>query len=350
MVTQLGSGETTTSFSMTSPQKDLNMTIQRFGGTFAKVYVAVHRKTKVQLAVKIMDRVRFGGPEYSGGTNVEQEVAILQTIDHANIVPVVDVIKTTRYIYIFMQMLTGGDLFDYILKSGPMPELEAKFTAYQILQALKHLQEMNISHRDLKPENLLLTSTVKYPRVLLTDFGMAREFCSANLMNTMCGTFAYMAPEVFDVKHAHGPGYGYSADCWSFGVTLYVILSGTHPFTADYATEDEKTMSVAFPSCYWNEISLEAQVLIKNLLVVDPEKRWGVKDALNSAWIQRDAAWLRQRYREFVLTHWTRSSQYLGAVQQHIQTNSQVVPLKRAVSESAHSNECVREDARVADK
>ncbi|KAF9163699.1 Meiosis-specific serine/threonine-protein kinase mek1 [Mortierella sp. AD010] len=243
-----------------------------------------------------MDRVRFGGPEYSGGTNVEQEVAILQTIDHANIVPVVDVIKTTRYIYIFMQMLTGGDLFDYILKSGPMPELEAKFTAYQILQALK--------------------------------VGRLPEIRQAT------------APEVFDVKHAHGPGYGYSADCWSFGVTLYVILSGTHPFTADYATEDEKTMSVAFPSCYWNEISLEAQVLIKNLLVVDPEKRWGVKDALNSAWIQRDAAWLRQRYREFVLTHWTRSSQYLGAVQQHIQTNSQVVPLKRAVSESAHSNEC----------
>ncbi|KAG0364932.1 Meiosis-specific serine/threonine-protein kinase mek1 [Gamsiella multidivaricata] len=179
-----------------------------------------------QLAVKIMDRIRYGVPEYSGGTDIEKEVTILRTVDHANIVPVVDTIKTTRYIYIFMQMVTGGDLFDYIVKNGPLSELEAKFVAYQTLLALQYLHNINISHRDLKPENLLLTSTTKYPRVLLTDFGMARQFEQGRLMNTMCGTFAYMAPEVFDVKHAKGSGYGYTADCWSLGVTLYVVLSG----------------------------------------------------------------------------------------------------------------------------
>ncbi|KAK3831474.1 MAG: SMAD/FHA domain-containing protein [Linnemannia gamsii] len=73
-------------------------------GTFARVNLAVHRKTNMQLAVKIMDRLRYAKPEYSGGTNIENEVALLRTLRHANISPVVDVIKTTRYIYIFMQM------------------------------------------------------------------------------------------------------------------------------------------------------------------------------------------------------------------------------------------------------
>ncbi|KAF9347458.1 Checkpoint kinase 2, partial [Mortierella sp. NVP85] len=159
-----------------------------------------------------------------------------------NIVPVVDVIETERFMYIFMQMLTGGDLFDYILRNVSLQEPQAKFIAYQTLKALQYLHNQNISHRDLKPENLLLTSTTAFPRVLLTDFGMAREFAKERLMNTMCGTFAYMAPEVFDVKHIESPGYGYSADCWSFGVTLYVMLSGTHPFTSKYATDDEDTM------------------------------------------------------------------------------------------------------------
>ncbi|KAF9183955.1 hypothetical protein BGZ49_004484, partial [Haplosporangium sp. Z 27] len=159
----------------------------------------------------------------------------------------------------------------------------------------------------IKPENLLLTSATKYPRVLLTDFGMAREFCNESPMNTMCGTFAYMAPEVFDVKHAHGPGYGYSADCWSLGVTLYVILSGTHPFTANYATEDEMTMRHKMRN------SPDAQILIKKLLAIDPEQRWKVEDALNSTWIQKDVVWLQQRYRESVLAHCQRSSRQLGA-------------------------------------
>ncbi|KAF9188225.1 hypothetical protein BGZ50_001464 [Haplosporangium sp. Z 11] len=298
-------------------------------GTFAKVNLAIHRKTKVQLAVKIMDRIRYSKPENSGGTDVEKEVAILRIVDHPNIVPVVDVIKTTRFIYIFLQMLSGGDLFEYIVSRGPLPEFEAKFVVYQTLQALKHLHNMNISHRDLKPENLMLTSATKYPRVLLTDFGMAREFAQEHLMNTMCGTFAYMAPEVFDAKHAGGPGYGSTADCWSLGVMIYVILSGTHPFTTNYSNENEASMrqkmrsrNLSFPPWYWKGISIEARSLIRCLLILNPEERWSVDDALKSEWIQKDVAWLRQRYRETVWGHWIKSSQRLHNVLQHTTTTT----------------------------
>ncbi|KAG0320530.1 Meiosis-specific serine/threonine-protein kinase mek1 [Dissophora globulifera] len=161
-------------------------------GTYAKVNVAVHRKTQVQLAVKIMDRIRYDGLDITGGMNIDKEIAILQAVAHANIVPVVDVIKTVRYAYVFMQMFLGGDLFDYLLSERRLSELESKFITYQVLLALQHLKSKNILHRDIKPENLLLASATKYPRILLADFGLASEYNDGRRLKTVCGTYAYM--------------------------------------------------------------------------------------------------------------------------------------------------------------
>ncbi|CAO3574539.1 unnamed protein product [Mortierella alpina] len=304
-------------------------------GTFAQVNVAIHRKSWLTLAVKIMDRIRFRIPHNSGGTNIEKEVAILQSIDHANIISVVDVIKTPRYIYIFMQLLPGGDLFDYIVKNGPLSELEAKFAIYQLLQALQHLHQLNISHRDLKPENILLASAKKYARLVLTDFGMAREFDKDYWMNTMCGTYAYMAPEVLEVQFVGSPGYSCAADCWSLGITLYMILTGVHPFTSHHASENEDgmrealyTRNVEFPRRHWKHISLEACTLITNLLAFEPDERWTVDEALASDWIQKDIRWLRYKYRETVLPHWAASSRQLGIVRQEASLRNDAPPAK----------------------
>ncbi|KAF9372563.1 Checkpoint kinase 2 [Podila verticillata] len=332
-------------------------------GTFAKVQVAIHRKTKVQLAVKIMDCIRFGVPENSGGTDIENEVAILQSIDHPNIVPIVDVIKTRKFIYIFLQMLTGGDLFDYVVKAGPLPNMEAKFVAYQVLQALKYLHERNISHRDLKPENLLLTSSGKFPQIMLADFGMAREQMRNRLMSTMCGTFAYMAPEVFDIKYAKRPGYGHTADCWSLGVSLYVLLSGAHPFTDEYATADEKTMRdkmcgghvvLHFPGHFWKGSSADARSLVRGLLATNPEDRLTVNDALASDWISHDLRWLEQKYEEVVMRHWSKHSRVMDGIRRSVQLKRECDarlsdedgPSKRAVIES-HSADSWSTSSRV---
>ncbi|KAG0326454.1 Meiosis-specific serine/threonine-protein kinase mek1 [Podila horticola] len=305
-------------------------------GTFAKVQVGIHRRTKVQLAVKIMDHIRFGSPEHSGGTDIEKEVAILRSVNHPNIVPIVDVIKTRKFVYIFLQMLAGGDLFDYVVKAGPLPDMEAKFVAYQVLQALKYLHERNISHRDLKPENLLLTSSGKFPRIMLADFGMAREQMRNRLMSTMCGTFAYMAPEVFAIKYAKRPGYGHTADCWSLGVSLYVILSGAHPFTDEYATADEKTMRDKMCS------SADARSLVRGLLATDPEERFTVDDALASDWISQDLHWLEQKYAEVVTQQWNKHSRLMDEIRRTLQlkrdcdahSSDEDRPSKRAILES----------------
>ncbi|KAF9579150.1 Meiosis-specific serine/threonine-protein kinase mek1, partial [Lunasporangiospora selenospora] len=110
--------------------------IQKLGGTFAEVYVAIHRKTKTQLAVKIVERAESGDPGNSGGAT-EKEGVMLQSMEHANIVPIVGMVKTTQFSYIFMPMFLGGDLCEYLTAHGPLTEIEAKFVAYQVLQALK---------------------------------------------------------------------------------------------------------------------------------------------------------------------------------------------------------------------
>ncbi|KAG0307099.1 hypothetical protein BGZ98_001038 [Dissophora globulifera] len=312
-------------------------------GTYAKVNVAVHRKTQVQLAVKIMDRIRYDGLDITGGMNIDKEIAILQAVAHANIVPVVDVIKTVRYAYVFMQMFLGGDLFDYLLSERRLSELESKFITYQVLLALQHLKSKNILHRDIKPENLLLASATKYPRILLADFGLASEYNDGRRLKTVCGTYAYMAPEVLNAKRVLGAGYGNAADCWSLGITLYAMLSGMHPFTSVCASETEKTMRrkirecvLDFSSSAWNGISSAAREVIEGLLEIDPSQRWSIEDVLLSKWIQMDAPWIRQRYRETVLTHWTKSCQSLEPVaQQSESTDPDMRVWKRARTEQS---------------
>ncbi|KAF9166160.1 calcium calmodulin-dependent protein kinase type 1G [Actinomortierella ambigua] len=163
-----------------------------------------HVDPEIELAVKIMDLSKFSKPDDSGGTDFRQEVALLRKLKHANIISIVDMHRTSLYVYMFMQMVPDGDLFDFILSNGRLTEKETKFIGYQILLAL--------------------------------------EMRSNNVLTTMCGTYAYMAPEVFDVKHANGSGYNTLADCWSLGVSLYVVLSALHPYARNQQKDDEMIM------------------------------------------------------------------------------------------------------------
>ncbi|KAJ1978174.1 hypothetical protein H4R34_003301 [Dimargaris verticillata] len=278
-------------------------------GTFAQVKLALCKETGQRLAAKIIDRQRFGSVSVKQhGTDFVQEINIMQSIDHPNIVRVVDVIRTKKFLYIFMPLVQGGDLFEYIMSREKLPEPEAKFVCYQILMALKYLHERNISHRDVKPENILLRANSPYAQIMLTDFGMARVVGKKSIMQTMCGTFQYIAPEVISVnsgvdKDGNDPPRGYSkmVDCWSLGVLLYAMLSGTLPFSSDddnnaILFSEIRAGKITFPPKYWCGISDEAISMVRSLMVVDPRQRCTVHGALNHEWIKSEASRLQELY------------------------------------------------------
>ncbi|RUP46098.1 kinase-like domain-containing protein [Jimgerdemannia flammicorona] len=129
-------------------EMEYQITSKRLGaGAFAEVRMALCKRTREQLAVKIMDKNRLHMSQMNG-TDFAREVEILKKVNHPNIVRVHDVIETERYIYIFLQMVTGGDLFDYVKSCGKIPEEEAKYLFFQVLQAIEYLHDHDISHRD----------------------------------------------------------------------------------------------------------------------------------------------------------------------------------------------------------
>ncbi|KIL71760.1 hypothetical protein M378DRAFT_65304 [Amanita muscaria Koide BX008] len=193
-------------------------------GSFATVNVAFDPSKYRQVACKSIKTKR--DHEIA---QVMREVRILMTLKHPNINRIYDTEENDRFIHIFLQLCTGGDLFTYItchIESGSqLYEAEAKYITYQLLQGLAYLHDKLISHRDLKPENILLYCPGPYPRILIADFGLARPNAYQETMN-VCGTVSYLPPEgilALDNKHL---GYlGMPADCWSAGVILYVMLA-----------------------------------------------------------------------------------------------------------------------------
>ncbi|KAJ1966064.1 hypothetical protein GGI12_000329 [Dipsacomyces acuminosporus] len=279
-------------------------------GTFAEIRLVHRTDEQTQLAVKIMEKRNFslrGTAE--GGANYIHEINLLRGIKHPNIVRVFDVAETSRHVYIFMPLLRGGDLFDYIIDHQRLDEAEAKFIIYQVLLALKYLHDANIAHRDLKPENTLLVSKKPYSQVMLTDFGMAKAAGQQNLMKTMCGTLQYIAPEMISSGVRPGQalkvGYSKAVDCWSLGVMIYAMVSGMLPFSDDEASPQTLFSQILsghidFSYPCWRTIGLECQSFIYNLLRINPDKRMSVDQAFDHTWIKKDQERLAKLYADCV--------------------------------------------------
>ncbi|MCQ2816176.1 MAG: protein kinase [archaeon] len=182
------------------------------------------------IAVKIIDKRKVSNKDES---KLFQEVNILKNLDNPRILKIFEVLNTTDYFFIFMELIKGGTLKDLILKRYKDTSKDYLFTDEEcstivkgILQATNYLHQNNIVHRDLKPENILLKDENDLNSIILCDFGMACEFSNYELtMQEKCGTLLFMAPEVIEKK-----AYDQLADSFSTGIILYVLASGgTHP-------------------------------------------------------------------------------------------------------------------------
>jgi len=249
-------------------------------GTYSEVKYAQQMDTGEAVAMKILNK------EHLVRTNmveqIKQEITILKRIHHPYIVDLKEVMSSKDKIFMAMELVTGGDLFDKIAVEGPMKEPAAKTLFVQLLSALHYCHSQGIYHRDLKPENVLLSSE---GNVKLSDFGLGTvrqedTIKSAGLLNTICGTPNYAAPEVLARK-----GYdGATADIWSLGVVLYVVLAGCLPFDEDdLVTMFQRISQADYETPPW--LSSDAADIIKSMLTADPNQRTTLQKLWEDPWL-----------------------------------------------------------------
>jgi len=247
-------------------------------GAFAIVKVATSKKTNRHYAVKILNA--------SNTTqNPDKEIAIMQKVDHPNIIRLYSIFQEENQIYMVMELVTGGELFDKIVQKGHYTETDAAVLVRKIVDAIAYLHSIGIAHRDLKPENLLLQSEDQDTEVKIADFGLSKIMDHQAMMKTACGTPGYVAPEVLQAQ-----GYGPEVDMWSIGVITYILLCGFPPFYSDELPElFKKIMAVdySFPATYWKDISEDAKDFIRALLVSNPKTRLTAAKALQHVWLNK---------------------------------------------------------------
>lgn len=249
-------------------------------GSFATVKAATRKADGTKWAVKIIAKQSLGPEDEEA---LKTEVAILQKVDHENIVALEQIFDCPKNFYMVMEKMTGGELFDRIVSKEKYTEDEARQVIRKIAEALKYCHDMGIVHRDLKPENLLYDSPNDDAKIKIADFGLAKLLSDESMMTTACGTPGYVAPEIL-----HGNSYTSAVDLWSLGVIAYILLCGFPPFydennAALFAAI--KACEYDFPSPFWDDVSTGAKDLIQRLLVVKPKDRYSAQQVLDHPWV-----------------------------------------------------------------
>ncbi|XP_074601312.1 AMP-activated protein kinase alpha subunit [Brevipalpus obovatus] len=247
-------------------------------GTFGKVKTATHQLTGQKVAVKILNREKIKHLDVV--TKIRREILNLKLFRHPHIIKLYQVISTPTDIFMIMEYVCGGELFDYIVNHGKLKESEARRFFQQIISGVDCCHRHMVVHRDLKPENLLLDSN---SCVKIADFGLSNIMMDGEFLKTSCGSPNYAAPEVISGKLYAGP----EVDIWSAGVILYALLCGTLPFDDDHVpTLFRKIRSGNFNIPDYLDKS--AVDLLVHMLQVDPMKRATMEDIKNHEWFKKD--------------------------------------------------------------
>ncbi|KAL0572772.1 hypothetical protein V5O48_009185 [Marasmius crinis-equi] len=266
-------------------------------GSFAIVYRAISKATGQWYAVKIIQESRRTGREdasNSNNINLQREISIMSQLKHPNICELKDVfVCDNNEINLVIELVEGGDLLEHILQGNIHNEDDARHITYQLCDALAYIHDKGVAHRDLKPENVLLTSSDP-PQVKVADFGLAKVSDSLTMLRTMCGTPAYLAPEV--VRQETDEGYDNLVDSWSVGVIVFSMLTSASPFIEDENQKDIRTR-ISERRIDWSvlhdariRVSQQCHHFIDRLLQDSPRQRMSMRDALLHPWLAEYAA------------------------------------------------------------
>ncbi|XP_035858922.1 serine/threonine-protein kinase BRSK2 isoform X5 [Sander lucioperca] len=242
-------------------------------GQTGLVKLGIHCVTCQKVAIKIVNREKLSE---SVLMKVEREIAILKLIEHPHVLKLHDVYENKKYLYLVLEHVSGGELFDYLVKKGRLTPKEARKFFRQIMSALDFCHSHSICHRDLKPENLLLDEK---NNIRIADFGMASLQVGDSLLETSCGSPHYACPEVI-----RGEKYdGRKADVWSCGVILFALLVGALPFDDDNLRNLlEKVKLGVFHMPHF--IPPDCQNLLRGMIEVDATKRLTLEQIQKHIW------------------------------------------------------------------
>uniref|UniRef100_A0A7N8XXS4 non-specific serine/threonine protein kinase n=1 Tax=Mastacembelus armatus TaxID=205130 RepID=A0A7N8XXS4_9TELE len=255
-------------------------------GQFAVVRRCRRRSTGLEYAAKFIKKRRSKSSR-RGVTreDIEREVNILKEIQHPNIITLHEVFENKAEVILILELVAGGELFDFLAEKESLSEEEATQFLKQILDGVFYLHSKQIAHFDLKPENImLLNRSVPHPRIKLIDFGLAHKIDFGNDFKNIFGTPEFVAPEVVNYEPL-----GLEADMWSVGVITYILLSGASPFLGDNKQETLANVSAVdytFDEEFFSNTSVLAKDFIARLLVKDPKKRMTIQDSLQHPWIK----------------------------------------------------------------
>jgi len=243
-------------------------------GSFGKVKIAEHLVTGHKVAVKILNRKKIKSLRMD--LKIRREISNMKMFRHPHIIRLYEVIESTTDIFMVMEYVPGGELFDYIVTHGKLSENIARHFFQQIISGVDYCHQHMVVHRDLKPENLLIDS---HNDVKIADFGLSTMMSDGDFLKTSCGSPNYAAPEVISGKLYAGP----EVDCWSCGVILYTLVCAKLPFDDEYIpTLFKKIRAGTFEIPSY--VSPLCRDLISSMLVVDPLKRITINEIKQHAW------------------------------------------------------------------
>eukprot|EP00301_Raphidiophrys_heterophryoidea_P014518 c22941_g1_i1.p1 GENE.c22941_g1_i1~~c22941_g1_i1.p1 ORF type:complete len:439 (-),score=134.01 c22941_g1_i1:296-1612(-) len=252
-------------------------------GNYAEVRIGQNKMTGEKVAIKVLELKKETSHE------ILNEIDILARVDdHPHVIQLREIYEKKGRMFIVMELVRGGELFDRIIARQFFSEKDARDLMLVLFTTISHMHAHGIVHRDLKPENILYASPDADSPIKIADFGLAKLWMpkqeTSSELKTLCGTPGYVAPEVLKNRQ----GYTAQCDLWSLGVILYILLCGYPPFQHQQQTKLFKQILKAdyqFHSPWWDNISDQAKDLVSKLLVVDPQKRLTPKEALDHPWM-----------------------------------------------------------------
>uniref|UniRef100_A0A158PNJ3 non-specific serine/threonine protein kinase n=1 Tax=Anisakis simplex TaxID=6269 RepID=A0A158PNJ3_ANISI len=270
----LGKGQTGELLSLYYSAYVIVTTVHLISRLYGLVKTGTHCITGRKVAIKIVNKEKLSESVLQ---KVEREIAIMKLIEHPHVLHLYDVYENKKYLYLLLEHVSGGELFDYLVRKGRLMAKEARKFFRQIISALDFCHAHNICHRDLKPENLLLDER---NNIKVADFGMASLQVEGSMLETSCGSPHYACPEVI-----RGEKYdGRKADVWSCGVILYALLVGALPFDDDNLRNLlEKVKKGVFHIPHF--VPADCQNLLRSMIEVDPQKRYSLADVFRHPWV-----------------------------------------------------------------